>query len=698
MPEISIGSVLHARFESYKSDRISLEEQWLKNIRQYKGVYDPDILSKIPSDRSKVYPKDTHTKVTSFVAKMMEMMFPASEANYSLLPTPTPNLPKDIVDSITMSLIESGAQLTKETISAAIMEHARNAAAAMEKEIKDQLADVGGDKIEYPQLAKKVLRSGANYGFGVLGGPEVRTQHETEYSLNEVGAYSSVKKALRKPFFEFKRVWDIYPDLSARTWWEQEGIFERKVVSKNDLRDLSKRKDYKSDAIMKFIKEHPEGNYSEHNYESQLNEIKHTTNVAKKRRGKYELIRYLGYISGKALSEYGETISESDMEFDIFCDVYMLGDSVVKLDKEPFGSNPADQYHAFIYEEDEDSPLTGSGLPECLRDSQMKLCAVDRVIMDNTAACAGPIFEVNHDLTSRHVDSSNIRAFSVIAREGRGAEAAAQAVRSISVDSHISELLNLRGNLTQVFDIESNLPSWLMGNTQPLGEAFRTTNNMSMMQGGANMVTKDIVRSFDRFTTSVIGSMIKWNMLLNPKKEIRGDFQVQAKGNMSLVAKEVRGAAIEQLMAGLTDDERALFKTLPTLVEKLRSRDLPEDLLVSKEEAAVILKQKQEERSAQAQMVNNEVTARTQSLSAKASKDMATANDVASTTQAKVAELLAKVEMYITNAKGTKDRGQLEYIRTILEQLKTESGNDRPDKRDTGGVSDSANPLPESAV
>lgn len=47
---------------------------------------------------------------------------------------------------------------------------------------------------------------------------------------------------------------------------------------------------------------------------------------------------------------------------------------------------------------------------------------------------------------------------------------------------------------------------------QPLGEAFRTSSNMSMMLGLANMVTKDTVRAFDKFIASFIGSL-RWNQV-----------------------------------------------------------------------------------------------------------------------------------------------------------------------------------------
>lgn len=670
----AVGSLLRGRLTTFTAQRQDLEEQWIKNLRQYKGVYDPEILSLIPNNKSKVYPKDTHTKVVGFTAKMMEMMFPASESNFSVIASEIPNMSEDLIRTILEKLYnENQSQVTDAQIKSAIKQYADDAAKNMEIEIKDQLSDIGGEQIEYSQLAKKVVRSGGIYGYGVLVGPKVRTQVENSYQYTTNGV-TITSKEVKRPYLEFVKCSDIYPDLTAKTWRDQIGIYERLVLTKNQLRDLGKRDDFNAKAIREYIVEHPKGNYTESTYDNRVNALKHTTNIDKRETDKYEVFRYLGFVPGATLKEAGQSISDEDLDFDIFCDAYIIDSSVIKLDIDPFPKNVGDEYHIFVYEEDEDSPLTGTGLPEVLRDSQMKLCAVDRATMDNMAATAGPIFEVNEDLMSRGFTSDAIHAFSTIFREGRGQEANFPAIRSISTDSHISELLALRDKVAQIFDIESNLPSWLMGNTQPLGEAFRTSNNMSMMQGGANMITKDIVRSFDRFTSSVIGALVRWNMKLNPKPEIKGDFQVSAKGNLSLVAKEIRGAAMEQFLSTLTDKERAMFKLRNTLIERMRARDLPENLLEDAETCKAILEAMDQEAAADKHLMDQEATARTQSLSAKASKDMATANSVASTIDAKVAEIIARVRMYMANSKGVEERGRLDHIKTMLEYLGTEEG------------------------
>lgn len=53
----SLGERLLRRFEQYKKDRKETEQQWMRNLRQYLGKYDPELLSKMDPDRSVAYPK-----------------------------------------------------------------------------------------------------------------------------------------------------------------------------------------------------------------------------------------------------------------------------------------------------------------------------------------------------------------------------------------------------------------------------------------------------------------------------------------------------------------------------------------------------------------------------------------------------------------------------------------------------------------
>lgn len=665
-----LGSHLKGLLSQFMNDRQPFETQWLKNLRQHLGQYDPEILNNIPAERSHVYPRDTRVKVKGGVAKMMEMMFPSQDRNWTLSVSPNPSIPKDALQTILDSLQaqqEPGQPIASEAIEREVRKFADGRKARMEAEIADQLSDAG---IDYPQLCKKVVRSGFLFGPGLARCPMVRTQEERVWEPDtQTGSYMAKTVTKRRPYPEFVRIWDFYPDLSAKNWEDQEMAFERFIFTRHDFRQLGTRKDFMAGAVKEYLKNHPTGNYAAKAFETDLQVLAKTTNLADRTARRYEVYRCLGFVSAHTLAAAGVEVKEDEMDQDILADLWFIDDVVVKAEKAAFGDRPSDQYHPFIYAEDEDSGLTGVGLPEEVRDSQMSICASTRALMDNMAATAGPILEVNVDLLAHGRKSVGpIHAFMTVERTGDGVEAQYPAVRDITTQSHIPEILNIIQMQRQQLDIESNLPAYTMGamNQQPLGEAFRTSNNMSMMMGGANMVTKDTVRAFDKFTTSLINSMLRWNMEFNPDESIKGDYQAVAKGNQSLVAKEVRGQALDQFMSTLDEEEKAILDRYGLLIDRLKSRDLPTDRVLPEDEARQVLQQLREGRAQAAQIEQGLTQAKTDASAASAEKTRMDAQMTAASADAVIREILSRIEINLSAAKSSQDKNQLENLKVLL--------------------------------
>jgi hypothetical protein len=675
-----LGNRLRTKFDLFAAERRQLELQWLKNLRQYKGIYDPKTRALLEG-KSKVYPKDTHTKITGWVAKMMEMMFPAQDKNWSLDITPFPDIAIEDLDQIIAGLeaqqeaaAEEGSEpepVTSEMIEEAVKEFSKVRAERMTMECEDQLAD---SRLDYPELCKKVMRRGGIYGYGVAEGPLVSTVNSREWAPDpdNPGKFKAVIGKVKRPYYIPRQVWDIYPDLSAPKWEDQEGLFSRTVLPRHELNGLAARKDFIGETIREYLANSAGGNYKPRGFESELNAIKHISNSTPDMSRQYEVIRYYGYLSAQDLKDIGADVPDTALGKDILADVWLLDNTPIKADTAPFGEKVSDMFHAFIPEEDEDGPLTGTAKVEVLRDSQLKLCAIDRATMDNMAACCRSIVEVNEDLLLAESQGMQITGGATIRRGGEGAEANYPAVRTYDIPSHIPELLNLRKAVLEVFDVESNLPSWRMGDAKPLGEAFRTTNNMSMMASGGDMVTKDDVRSFDRFVKSFIGSLVRWNMEFNPKDDIKGDFSVMPKGNLSLVAKEVRGAALLQMKQALTPRQAALIDDEAFLIEEFLTRDLPRRLVKTGKEAAAALTAFDEQQARATEIQQGVELSKTAKQNADAAKSQASAEETAALVEAKVNEILSSIAEKLAKAKGVKDGTALQSVKLLLDATKPE--------------------------
>ena len=694
------GIVIRQKFDLAAMDRIVVEQQWLRNLRQHKGQYDPDVADLIPKERSKVYPKDTYKKVTGFEAKMMEMMFPATEKNFSIIRLPFPSIGQEDLQSIidglrqqkqqaTMQQMQQAQQQqqqgqqapppnpqdlepTSEEIEKAVDEYADARADLMTLECETQLG-----KIDYPDIAKRALRSGAIYGAGITEGPLVKMEKVREWVRDDKSQYQAVTKDVAVPVYEHCQIWDIFPDLAAKQWDDQEFIFQRKVFTRFELTALKKRPDFFADKIDDYLKENRDGNYKSRTYEVDLNILKKIANLNKRDSRRYEVIRYLGFLSSHDLVDMGLDLPEDKMGMDLLVDFWLLDNIPIKGGFAVFGEKPSDMFHAYIHADDEDSGLTGVGIPEILRDSQMSRCAVRRMLMDNSAAVACPITGIDESKLARGHEVQQVHSFQTLHfdSEENPNFRISDVFTQFNTDAHIQELLGFEARLKEDIDDESNLPSWTLGNAQPLGEAFRTSQNMSQMTGGANVILKDNVRAFDRYTKSLIGSLLKFNMdpELNPKAEIKGDFDVQPRGTISLVAKETRGAALDQLAVTLTPQDRLYINNRKLLIERLKSRDLDPELVKSQDECDAIDAQ-QAQMAQQKSSVEDQVNqAKAGSLNAKAQKDTTDAQVTQEQNQAQISQILADVQAKLADSTVKKGKLQLDHIATLLQDLRERS-------------------------
>jgi hypothetical protein len=659
-----------------KADRKDIEIQAMKNLRQYRGVYDPDIKDKLKDGRSKVYPRDTRTKVKGGVAKMMEMMYPAEGKNWSVKPTVVPNISKDdlntIIDTLNQQVEAANAEgqeliVTSDMIENAVFDFAKKRAGNMEKECEDQLSEMPTPDSE---LSKIALRGGWIYGIGYTKGPMVTRKTIRTWERNELtGEWEEKTKSVARPLYRPASFWDVYPDLAAPSWADQSQIYEKLPFSKAGLRKLVGRAGIDDKALKKYIVDNREGNYVKEEFEDELDILNNTQNVADKNKRKYEVISFRGFLTAQDLEEMGVEVPDKDKADQVLVEIWVLDKSIIKLDHTPFGDSPADFYHAYVHGSDEDSGLIGIGLPEDTRDAQLSICATARMMQDNGAAVSGPIWEVNEDLLARGVDTSSIQSFSVVHRNGFGQDAQVPAVRQLSTDSHLTELLALQKQHRDTMDIDSSLPAVLFGATEPVGEAFRTTSNMSMLQSGASMITKDHVRAFDRYVESKIGSLIKWNQRFNKKEEIQGDFEAQPLGSRSLVAKELRGAALNQMWVEMDPRRRAMYDEYGIEKDLLEARDIPTDRLKPRDQAEAAVKQIEEAAAAAAQVEAGLTQAKTDNLNADTQATAAETEAMIQKLPAEMQEMQTAMAKNLADAKQAGDQTRINAISTVMKDI-----------------------------
>jgi len=551
-----LGCALRAEFERIKRERLPLEERWMRSYRQWKGIYDPEVDSAIPADRSHAYPRVTRVKGSHLISRLIDL---TSERNFDIEPSPIPSIQNDDLMQIIQQVQGDPDQIEK-AIHALAKERADN----LKNRVTDQLKEM-----DYEAVLNRVIKSGVMYGIGVACGPTTAEVTRRKWVVDPItGQYTPMYEEESVPQFEYVSIWDFYPDMSALSLKSMDRMFRTIRLGEHDMYALLEGEDkgenevegeaeqdtyadvYEYDTIRKWLDENPKGNYRRPNYQKEVdmdNEV-HTTDG-----DYYELVSFYGFVSGTKLDEYGIDVPEDSMTTSVAIEVVLLEDKVIKIRTSPY---PVDvpYYHIFVLDPDDDNQIIGESFPESVRDSQMGICAAARQISDNSAVVCGPMVEIDTQKLRAGSDKT-LRSFQVFERENNSLSADdSPAIRNVSIDSRITELLAVYNMWKELMDDESMIPPVAMGNVQ--GEAMRTVGGVSQIAGAATMTLRNMLRSIDSYTQSVISALVEWNYEFKPSKDILGDSTVAIDKSMSLVAKEIRALRLIDTLQYLPQDIR----------------------------------------------------------------------------------------------------------------------------------------------
>ena len=601
-----LGDKLNNMFSEYERDRRETEGRWIKDLRQFRGEYDPEILQRLHKKRSKAYFSITRTKVKTVSARQTDLLFPANkDNNWGISTSPIPELSPTVMKRIMDQFQEQTGQVpTEEMIHQQINKEADRRCENMENEMSDQLSE-----LRYREIIRNVILSGSLYGTGILKGPLVKEVMSKRWLPGPDGNWVTVEIPKMLPYCEFVPMWDIYPDMSAKTHDDMRGIFERHSMVRNKVFALAKRDDFNGDAIKSYLRANPNGDAEYKNHEQDLLALnpavsestrgfKETTSAGTSslgtgssmatNRGRYEVKEFWGYLSTDELAQVGVDVDEEVLGLDVAANVWMLGPVVIKAMISPI-EGVAFPYHWYYYDKD-DSSIWGEGIPSIMRDPQKLLNAAVRAMLDNAAMSAGPIIEVNTDLVDSSENPRDVYPFRVFLREGQGMEATAPAVRVYNVKSYTREFMSMIDFFMSASDEVTAIPRYMYGDTNNVGGAGKTASGLSMLMGAANVTLKDQVKNFDDgITKPFIKALYFWNMEFNDKEHIKGDFAVVAKGSSSLIAREVKAEAINQFLSITNNPTDLMFTRRDNVLRELvKIMDLDDmELIKGKNQVAI---------------------------------------------------------------------------------------------------------------
>ena len=111
------------------------------------------------------------------------------------------------------------------------------------------------------------------------------------------------------------------------------------------------------------------------------------------------------------------------------------------------------------------------------------------------------------------------------------------------IETRQVELTNIIMLCNQFIDVMSAVPQIIQGQTGEVGskQMQQTATGMALMHNSANTVFRAIVKNFDDdVTTPDIRRAYDWNMQFSDKPEIKGDYEVDARGSSVLLMRELQ--------------------------------------------------------------------------------------------------------------------------------------------------------------
>ncbi len=544
-PNISaLGPILIAEFIKAESDRKLTELRWLRDLRQFKGLYEPDEEKRM-AGRSRVFVRKTRVKVKTVNARVADLLFPAgNEKNWSIAPTPVPTLSdqqKQVVQETLNQMEQAGQQINELTVEQVVRDVAKRAATKMGKVINDQLTEA-----RYRQVCLAAMHSCHLYGTGIIKGPTVERRARTRF-VQEGRRWVAKEEFYYAPSVSFVPLWDFYPDMTATELPQCRYVFQRHLMTAHDLAELAERPAFKDgcQVIKDYIRAHPLGQVVTRLPDSELRTIGSRLGT-EQRIGQYEILERWGYLRGDQLEQIGVKIPQDRVHESFFSVVWLLPNGVTIM----ASLRPIDgvlwPFHLYQFDKDE-SNLFGEGLASIMRDDQDMINSSTRMLLDNGALASGPMFEVSPGLLSKYEDLTDISAWKVWLRNGQNP--GQRAVVPVGIDGRLGDLQSIKTMFEENADETTAIPRYMSGENASQGAAG-TASGMSMLMGAANIVIKDLVASWDEgITRPFVEAMYRWNMRFSKDLEIKGDYAVEARGTSSLVAKEVRARQLNEFAA-----------------------------------------------------------------------------------------------------------------------------------------------------
>ena len=603
---------LHGVFTKMRDDWVQhratgdVEKRWRRNAQLYFGEHNnstgefentlrngPPARKMTEGSRSRVVINIVRPKVDQATARMCEILFPVDDRNWGIKPTPLPEL-AGMVGNDAQTVDPATGQptgLTADQEAKAIMQAAKEAAEGMERSIDDSLTEA-----RFNGESRNGVEDGIRLGTLIMYGPFPARQTSKVWIPRADGTQELQVNESIVPASMRWDPWDTFFDPSCGNDHQRgRGFFLRRNVNRKELRGLVGLPGYDADAIREVLR-------------SPATKVRVAEGRVLRdqvREDSYEMWTYHGEIEPEEM-ELLSSRTQGDPLTDVTFGVLIIVNDKIIGAMDSWVVDKTLPIDVWNWRKADDSPF-GYGMPDELEHQQRVVNSAWRQVMDNGKTSLGGQIVMKKGMVIPQNNSYEITPNKIwLAKDDL--DDVRQAFSVFEFNSHLQELLAIAQAAMSFADMETSMPQ-IMGGEQ--GSAPETVGGMVMLFNNANAVLRQRVKLYDdNVTKPHISRYYDWKMANDPDVNIKGDFEIDARGSTALVERDIQNQAMLNL-ASITNNPRyiphlnereelkAILKAFKANPEEMMK---PEDQVKQEMEAAAQQGAPQDPRIAAAEM------------------------------------------------------------------------------------------------
>lgn len=563
-----LAADLEMRGEKVAALRKQLEQVWYENLRAYYGRYDHTTEAQLKADnKSRLYVRKTGARCRDWIARITDMLFPADEDNWSIQPTPVPELKRDLKQYPADS--ERGKALRQ------VLAEAQKAADGMREEMRDQLKEC-----HYNAACRDAVQDMVTLGTAIMKGPVLRGERGRYAKQGEPGKEAWGKVMLADPAPKYVRTdpWGFFPDPAATDIRDAEFTFERHLPTAKRLRKWAEC-GFNKDAIRRLIQAGPVRTVPD--YVDTVSMI--INNRPSNIEDRWVVWEYRGPLTGDQLADVMRAMgADVPAEIDPLAEehvvLYVCQGEVLFFGLHPLDS--CDSVYSVCPFVRDTSSIFGWGVPALMADSQAAINAAWRMMMDNGGLSTGPQIVINKDVVEPADGDWAMKPRKVWLAKGT-APTNVPAFQTFHIDSRQTELSNIITIADAMADEETGMPPQTRGEQGVMQTTAAT--GIAMLLNNANVIFRSVVRNFDDdITVPNIARLYEFNMLHSPDDSIKGDMKVDALGSSVLLVREMQAQNLMLILDKYSQHPvlGPITKVPEAYREMLRSQGIKADSIV----------------------------------------------------------------------------------------------------------------------